>query len=925
MIYAGADTPYSLPLMTTRLVPPRIPEGGLKRERLLQQLFNDRQGGGLLYVVTAPAGYGKSTLLAQCCSRCQSEGKTSAWLTLDDDDNDEESFYCYLRAAFEQLIRDIPSKSAEGLLGRGASIGGRALISELVRVLSSSDASYALFLDDYHLITEPKISAAVQYLVKYLPPNLSLFIGSRTPLPIPLAKLRASNLLVSLEAADLRFDRGEAKQLFQETNQLDVSSEDMDLLYERTGGWAAVLQLAALSLKGVEDRTAFVRNFSGSSEPVSDFLAEEVVELMPREMAEFLIRTSIAERLCPPLCQAISGDVALSSRLERLSDIRFLMQGLDDKCYWFRLHPLFRNFLLKQLEMNFPQEKSELHSSASLWFEEQGLMAEAIEHAISGGDERRALELLEEHGILLLTQGYMERFFSLVRRLPESLLHRSHEILVQLAWWQVLTNHIPQAQRLLEELKQPLKDGEGLAQETWVEVQTIEAALYFLADNYTAAKPLVEEWLPKAPDEPPYIASALRVIQTYSHFNEFNYEEALQESRWVLNLPESPSVAYVKSYSAGAQALVCYARGQLKQGAAGLSADIERLRQCVGSNSQVVTLLEPILAAIYYQSGELELSEPLFDRGLDSLRVQASADIVILALRTGMGLLYATGQHQRALELLSEGQGLAKQRGWIRVEACVMHERVRLYIGLGERDQAAVEFDNWSRRRKRLASVRVPQLEQSDELSKIAEARLAIAEGDDVKAAVILKALLEQTTFQQRVLLSMELWVLLARAYAESGKLEQAKQSLQEALKLDRENCVIQLFRDEGEALVTVLQALRQDMNSASSNAIHMLRRQQLDRILVSAVAEKETLVKKKSSGPASPAGEYTEMIENLTKRELSSLKLLAEGMSNKEISEQLFVSPNTVKKHLISAYAKLGVSRRTQAVRRLKELGVLG
>jgi ATP/maltotriose-dependent transcriptional regulator MalT len=881
----------------------------------MQLLSGGALQGGTIYVVVAPAGYGKTTLLSQYRNLCEVQCWSTAWLGLEDEDNNEVSFYTYLSAAFERLAGK-PYNDPPGQLQEGGDGSERHLVAALVAATAESEGNHALFLDDYHLIQEPQIHDTLHYLLKHLPENLALFIGSRTPLPIPIAKLRASNRLVEMGLADLRFDRAEAEQLLISTNHLELETEDLDKLYRHSDGWAAVLQLAALSLKGASDTHAVVERISGSHGSIADFFSEEIMTLMSQEMAEFLTRTAIVERLSAPLCEAIIGEGRSGEDLLNHIELRPLLQELDDQADWFRLHPLFHSFLFKQLEISFPREKPELHRRASLWFEEQGLVAEAIQHAISAGEEERAQELLEEHGILLLSQGYLPLFFGLVRRLPEGLLHGSHEILVQMAWLEVLNNRIPQAGRILDELKQGIATRQDDEKPLTVEIKAIEGAMHFFTENLPAVETVVAKWLPQAPPEPLHIVATFRIMQAWIYFNQQHYDETLQQCRWVLNLPEVADIAYSQANAALFQALVAFARAQLEIGAVTLATEIERFRERVGSKSQVIALMESVLAAFYYQLGDLEKAQGLFERGLEAHRALACVDFMIVVLRNRIRQLHATGEYNRALALLDDAQQMADSRNWARLHACVLHEKVRLLIALGEQQQAVAFFNAWRQTHESLLKDETWS-EQVEEWFSMAAARVSIAQGSAADVINGLSARWESLSGQGRILRSLELAVLLASAHAESGNADAAKEVLENALALDRNNCVIQLYRDEGAGVLHLLAQLQENLEAVDGNSAHMLLRQQLQRIL--AGEQQSEFV---AGAAALPNAGYNEMVEQLTKRELATLELLVEGLSNKEIANRQYVSVNTVKTHLQSAYSKLGVSRRTQAVRRMKEMG---
>ncbi|MBB3063532.1 LuxR C-terminal-related transcriptional regulator [Microbulbifer rhizosphaerae] len=897
----------STPMIALGLTPPHLVEDSVLRERLLQKACGEQLPAAHLCLVTAPAGYGKSTFLAQCRQRLQDRGLATAWLTLDEEDNEEGLFFYCLGAAFGQFNPAVTGELVERRLTAGE-FSGRHLITELLGFLDTSQ-HYALFLDDYHHIHNPAVHEALRLLLLHLPGNLYLFIGSRSMPPVPLSRYSAAGDLLLLDSGDLGFDREETRALLCDVNHLQVSGEEMALLCESTGGWAAVLQLAALSMQGSADRSRLVSALSANSGSVADFLTEEVVAQMPGTLAGFLRRIAILDRFCASLCLAVTGDREHSFELARLQDSRLPVQSLDESGDWYRLHPLFRNALVRQLESTRAEDLVGLHRRASTWFEKHGLMAEAIQHSISAGDEGRALELLDEEGISLLVQGYVSRFLGLVRRLPESLLRESQGTLIQLAWLQVLCNRLAQARRLLEELKSRRY---SLEPAQWVEVNCIEANLYAYDDQLDKAAQLTDTWLPRCPPEPVYLRDCFRLLPGMLHYVRREYAQVLEIAREVLAAPTVPKQVYNQAWAACLAALVYLAGARLKEGIGYVEQQLDNILRHVMPNSEGVALLESMTGLLCYQRGELQRAETLFQRGLEALRVYATVDMVIGVLSARARLLHGAGDTQGALDYLDEMQALAEERGWTRLRACVVHERVRLLLALGELGRARACFDEWQHHWEILPRPSGYTQANIEEWIGVAEVRLILAEGDAVKAAVLLKALIGESVENDQVLRAMELQVLLAKTYLSENKPDQAKQALMDALALDPESGAIQLFRDEGEAVIAALTALRQDPGLSAGPEPGELWQQQIDTI----ITPDQTAGEAKPDPAGAGFGE-------LSKMELAILALVVEGYSNKEISERLVVPIDTVKTHLKSAYGKLGVSRRTQAVRRLLQLGI--
>jgi len=916
-----ANSVYSL--VSTRLIPPQLPGGSVIREGLLQRLNGDGLRAGFVAIITAPAGYGKSTLLSQSNRRYREAGWITAWLNLEENDNDETEFLRYLEEAINQLIRPVSTSSRRSEGPKRSSLSGPALISELINTVSLTDQRFALFLDDYHVIHENKIHQLIQSLVMHLPGNLNIIVGSRTQLSIPLAKLRASNKLVTIEIDDLRFNPDEAAHLFKKTNQLEIEGPQLDQLYQRTGGWPAVMQLAAISFRDADDRTRFIDSFSGSTGPVSDFLGEELIDRLPTDFATFLIRSAITERLCYPLCKVITGDEKFSSELRVTGSDRFLIQQLDSEGYWYRFHPLFRDFLLRQMELRFPEEKQELHRIASSWYEEQGMIAEATQHAINGGDESHALALLEEQGMHFINHGHLSLLLSLIRRLPNTFLHGSIEILIQLAWVEVLNNRIQQTRNLLEEIKEILLKQKVVDEKEWMKVHTLEVPICFFEDNYLQGEKLVADWLDKAPDSSILFAS-LSIMKSYMSLNKYQYEESLNAARWLMDPGEHLEFAYSHSFAVCAHGLAWYYRGFPRRALSYLDDAIEWLGNHVSSTSQTINILKPLQATCYYQIGELERANTLFEEGLNALSALAAPDHFLAAVPARTRLLYKNEGYQSALDYLLETKILAEERNWYRLECAVLYERIRIYIELNSIDQARAIYEQCVRKLERAFNDSSPQSLQSQEWLRTAEARIAIAEGEFTHAQTLIDELLQSFKPNERILRSMELLILKARLDIEAGDKERACRYLTEAMLLDEEHAISQIFRDEGSIILELLVQMYSDEEQKVGNNRNNLIRERLIKILDPEDLKAGKALKGKAANSAeTSSSDYQALMESLTKRELATMEKVVEGYSNKEISDSLHVSINTIKSHIYSSFGKLGVSRRTQAVRRLKELGI--
>ncbi|MDQ5811408.1 MAG: helix-turn-helix transcriptional regulator, partial [Actinomycetota bacterium] len=379
----------SAPILATKLyVPPPQPKV-VPRPRLIERLSEGLHRR--LTLISAPAGFGKTTLVSEWLAGCE---QPAAWLSLDEGDNDPKRFLAYLVAALQTIAPNI-GEGVLGVLRSPQPPPAESILAALLNEITTIEEDFVLVLDDYHVIDAREVDDALAYLLEHLPPLMHLVIATREDPHLPLARLRARGQLSELRAADLRFTPSEAAEFLKGVMGLSLSAEDIAALETRTEGWIAGLQLAALSMRGREDVASFIRAFAGDNRYIVDYLVEEVLQRQPERIRSFLLQTSILDRLNGPLCDAVTGQEEGNARLEALERGNFFVVPLDDKRKWYRYHHLFADVLNAQLMAEQPDQVSTLHRRASEWYEQNGSAADAIRHALAAEDFERAADLVE--------------------------------------------------------------------------------------------------------------------------------------------------------------------------------------------------------------------------------------------------------------------------------------------------------------------------------------------------------------------------------------------------------------------------------------------------------------------------------------------------------------------------------------------------
>jgi LuxR family maltose regulon positive regulatory protein len=417
-------------LLSTKLFIPPTRLKLVSRPRLVERI--DQGLHGKLTLISAPAGFGKTTLVSEWVEQTRLNDKTEhkiAWVSLDDSDNDPVRFLNYITAALRQLKgtdTDL-GEQAQGMLN-SPQPPTNAILTSLINDIAAISEKIILILDDYHLVPSSPANNVLTFLLENLPPNLHLVIVTREDPQLPLARLRASSKLNELRAADLRFTTIEAVEFLNQVMGLALSSEDIKTLETRTEGWIAGLQLAAITMQGREDTTSLIESFSGSHRLVLDYLIEEILEQQSESIQNFLLKTAVLDRLTGSLCDALTGMENSQDTLEELEHTNLFIIPLDEERHWYRYHHLFADLLLQRLNQTQPDQILVLHHSASEWYEKEGIIDKAIDHSLRSGDFIRAVELLQDHVDTLWARGEHVNLRRWLNKLPSELVLSTPQI-----------------------------------------------------------------------------------------------------------------------------------------------------------------------------------------------------------------------------------------------------------------------------------------------------------------------------------------------------------------------------------------------------------------------------------------------------------------------------------------------------------------
>jgi len=900
-------------LLATKLYVPGTQPGFVARPRLLERLEEGLARGLLL--VCAPAGFGKSSLLADWA---RSGGLPVAWLSLDEGDNDPARFWRHVVAALGRARPGIAEQVAP-LLGPPAPRSFEGLVTALINQLAAQPGEVLLVLDDYHLVDVQAVHASLGFLLEHRPPGLHLVLASRADPPFGLARLRARGRLAELRDAGLRFTEQEAAALLREAVGADLPEAAVAVLAARTEGWVAGLQLAGLSLRGQVDVAGFVASFSGSHRFVLDYLAEEVLERQPEPVRGFLLETSVLERLSGGLCDAVTGRTDSQRLLEGIERANLFLVPLDAVRGWWRYHQLFADLLRARLRQQQPERVAGLHRAAAAWSEAHGLADDAVRHALAAGDAAWAARLAERYADELLLRGEGVTVRRWLAVLPAELVGSRPRLLLARARLALLSGRVEGVDELLDGAERALAEA---ADEPY-EPSTGRAAS--LLANVPATMALDRAYLAELRgDADRAIAFGRRALAEIGEDEwmlQSNASGYLGVAEWLrgrLAAAERLLSATIAQWlRAGQRQLAvrtCHHLGQVQRAQGRPDAALGTYRQALevaappGQPALPDAGIARVgLAEVAYQRGELDAALEHVTEGLGPCRQVVYTPPLATGLATLAWIRQAQGDLAGALDAIDEAEGVAPSRGVATLLNPAPALRARLLLASGELAAAV----RWTEQRGLGAD---DQPSYPHEPEYLVLARVLLAQDRPDQALGLLGRLHAAARAQGRLGSLIEIQALRALALAGGGEEAAAVAVLAEALTLACPQGYVRVFADEGAPMAALLGRLVAAQRTAQSAAGGV----PLDCLARLLRAFDATHAGR--GGAAAVAG----LVEQLTDRELQVLGLLAAGRSNQRIAGELVVSLDTVKKHVGRVLDKLGAANRTEAVARARELGLL-
>ena len=906
-------------LLATKLFLPHPQREFVPRRRLLDRL--DETLAQQLVLVCAPAGFGKTTVLADWVRRGDSP---AGWLSLDAGDNDPARFWRHVVAALDRARPGI-AEQLMALLGPPAPPSFDGLVTALINELAQpGTGDVVLILDDYHLIDSAPVHQSVTFLLDHLPAGLHLVIASRADPPLALARLRARGQLAELRAADLRFSSNEAAALLSEAAGLDVSASALSVLEARTEGWAAGLRLAALSLRGAVDVAAFLATFSGSHRYVLDYLTEEVLERQTDQVRVFLLETSVLERLNGPLCDAVTGRADGQAMLEAVEAAGLFLMPLDEIRGWWRYHQLFADLLRTRLQQERPDRISVLHRNAAAWYQQHGLPDDAVRHLLAANDAVWAARLIEQHfDALYYLQGERTTVQRWLSALPDDLIRSRPRLLLAQAAIADSSGQADAVDRSLAaaerastiDLDEPFEPSAGPAASLLVNVPaTIAIFRAYQAELRGDAKATAG-----------FVSRARAAVSEGESMLRFITQGHQAVAEWLdgrLATAEDALSASMEEWrAAGHRNLIgwgCYHLGQVQRALGRMDAARETYQQTLKVTVERERRPLPAagiayagLAEVAYQRNDLDEAFHHAITGIPLCRQFTFAPPLATALATLAWTRQATGDTAGALDAMDEAMRAAPGPAVGDLLNPVPAQRARLLLALGDVEAA----DRWTDGRGLRPG---DEPEYPREGGYLVLARVLLTQERADQALPLLARMRALAAAQGRTGSLIEIQALQALALASGGDDAAALDALAEALLLGHAAGHLRVFADEGAPMRALVGRLIAAQRTTQS-AVRVVPLDYLARLL-SSFDEAPTGPGSRRAAAEAPPG----LVEVLTAREAEVLVLIAAGKSNPRIAEELVVTLDTVKKHVSHVLGKLGAANRTEAVTRARQLGLI-
>ncbi|QIG51141.1 hypothetical protein G5V57_27515 [Nordella sp. HKS 07] len=896
----------------TKMHPPHLRGATVERPRLIAMLEEATQGR--LAIVSSPAGFGKSTLLAQWAVKA-AVGRRIAWLSVDAQDNDLARFLRYITGTLNRADATIAAH-ALSLIESSPVTPVESILAGLVNDLSRLSEPVYLVLDDAHLIISSEIAVFLNALVTYAPPALHVVLATRGELPVDAMRMKGQ--VVNLGASELRFSLDETDHYLRQVCRLDLSTAGVVALHHKTEGWPLGLQLVSLTLAHEPSKEKFITEFSGSQRDVAGFLAHEVLARQPAEVQDLLLRTSILERFNLGLVQAVSPDLDGAMILALIERANLFLIALDSTGHWFRYHHLFSDFLRGKLAAWSIARRADLHRRASAWLSANGYVSDAVGHALAAGDQDVAADLVEKCATPIIMQGHIPLVTEWLNRLPPDVIATRPRLLLTRVWAHFHTGRSREAVRVLKQAKQLVaklaRDG-AIDRKTIraleAELRTLTTGVVSAADWPRMATKLAARWLADYPEGEPFAQGTLSNIRAFAHFSLGESDAARLAALKARDHHAAAHSIFGIVYADLILGLVELSAGNLPQAHDLLTRARQLARERLGANSYSEAMSAIIQVELLYEWDDLHSAERLLHQ---HRRVIEECGLVVheMACKLHLArLAQANGRHDEAIFHLERAEQLGMEKRYRRLTVSALNDRVRLLLSRG--DVAAARMALQLRGISLTASERAKDIHPLEEHAHIGVARVLIAEGHPKRAIAILERIAERQRRDGRLRGLIQVRALVAIAAHAAGETLQALAATVDLITLALPQRAMRSLVDEGPLLKAALDFARGRIPAWSRKSETA---DFVERVMAALNRAGAGRAPMRISGQSSR--------KPLSGKEMEVASYLMCAYSNRQLAQSLAMAPDTVKWHLKNIFGKLGVSNRTEAVLKLKEIGLI-
>ena len=797
------DTPP--PAAVTKYRPPTPARALVARTRLIELL---RAGGRRpLIVIHGPAGFGKTTLAAQWRQVLVEEGVTVAWFTIDGDDNNVVWFLAHLIDAVRSMQPTLGQELRQALEERGAE-AQRYVLTSLINEIDQSGTPICIVIDDWHRITDAPTIEALAYLLDNGDHHLQVVVTSRTRAGLPMGRMRVRDKLVEIDGAALRFDMSESRAFLIDLGGLALDDTDVATLEQTTDGWVAALQLASLSLRDCDDPAVVISRMSGRHHAIGDYLAENVLNSLEPEMLDFLTATSLTERISGDLASALAGVGHGQALLEEAEDRDLFIRRLDDEREWFRYHQLFAEFLQRRLKRDQPERITHLHATASSWFAEHNLLREAANHAIEAGDDERAIDLIELHGMDLIQHARMSTLRALVSQLPSRILARSPRLQLTVAWASMAMQQ-PAAARAALEAFESAAEKRGLPpselRDMRVGADVFRSVLECSMDRTAGVDELVAECLSRPETLPPFLVGTAANAASYLEIQRFDFDAVRRWQDWAYPYQQREAGPLNMIYGHCFAGIAANEELDVAEAERRFREALRVAKRSGSTHSRTAGLAGGLLAELLYERGEVDEAERLLDKSYQLGPQGGPVEFLIARPVIGARIKALRGDREAAAARLDEGARVAATMGLPRLLAYVENERMRLDLPVAD----------WRRRvRDKEALPDGGQGEITAQLRDETEIRGLLADQPDL-ACERAQAWAQRLEHQGRPRALLQAKRLLVAALSAAGRTNDAKQTLAAIAAQCAELGMVRYLLDGGPRVITLLAELRDDQLSS--------------------------------------------------------------------------------------------------------------